>query len=105
MQIFQPMLLLKRAAPFDDPDWIFELKFSAPLGAKREKCGANADCPLLELIRFDINISSADNLVEVVDANDTKVCSLAVLLIMAVWRIGADNAEHPQNAIELLTRR
>ncbi len=39
MQIFQPMLLLKRAAPFDDPDWIFELKFSAPLGAKREKCG------------------------------------------------------------------
>ena len=72
MQIFQPMLLLKRAAPFDDPDWIFELKFSAPLGAKREKCGANADCPLLELIRFDINISSADNLVEVVDANVTS---------------------------------
>jgi len=26
MQIFQPMPLLKRAAPFDDPDWIYELK-------------------------------------------------------------------------------
>jgi bifunctional non-homologous end joining protein LigD len=24
---FQPMPLLKRAAPFDDPDWIFELKY------------------------------------------------------------------------------
>ena len=23
---FQPMPLLKRAAPFDDPDWIYELK-------------------------------------------------------------------------------
>src|SRR5438270_12287289 len=27
MQFFQPMPLLKRAAPFDDPDWIFELKY------------------------------------------------------------------------------
>jgi bifunctional non-homologous end joining protein LigD len=27
MQIFQPMPLLKRAAPFDDPEWIFELKY------------------------------------------------------------------------------
>src|SRR5213594_3752657 len=26
MQIFQSMPLLKRAAPFDDPDWIYELK-------------------------------------------------------------------------------
>src|SRR5213594_2722558 len=26
MQIFQPMPLLKRAAPFDDPEWIYELK-------------------------------------------------------------------------------
>jgi len=26
MQFFQPMPLLKRAAPFDDPDWIYELK-------------------------------------------------------------------------------
>ena len=27
MQVsFQPMPLLKRAAPFDDPDWIYELK-------------------------------------------------------------------------------
>ena len=24
---FQPMPLLKRAAPFDDPEWIFELKY------------------------------------------------------------------------------
>jgi bifunctional non-homologous end joining protein LigD len=24
---FQPMRLLKQAAPFDDPDWIFELKY------------------------------------------------------------------------------
>jgi bifunctional non-homologous end joining protein LigD len=24
---FQPMPLLKRAAPFDHPDWIFELKY------------------------------------------------------------------------------
>ena len=24
---FQPMPLLKRAAPVDDPDWIFELKY------------------------------------------------------------------------------
>src|SRR5881628_2136859 len=24
---FQPMPLLKRAAPFDDPDWIYELKY------------------------------------------------------------------------------
>ena len=27
MEIFQSMPLLKRAAPFDDPDWIFELKY------------------------------------------------------------------------------
>ena len=27
MQIFQPMPLLKRAAPFDDDDWLFELKY------------------------------------------------------------------------------
>src|SRR6266478_8963138 len=27
MQILQPMPLLKRAAPFDDPDWLFELKY------------------------------------------------------------------------------
>src|SRR5207249_2841016 len=26
MMNFQPMPLLKRAAPFDDPDWIYELK-------------------------------------------------------------------------------
>jgi len=39
MQIFQPMLLLKRAAPFDDPDWIFELKFSAPLGPNAKSAG------------------------------------------------------------------
>ena len=26
MQIFQPMPLLKRADPFDDPNWIYELK-------------------------------------------------------------------------------
>ena len=24
---FQPMPLLKRAAPFDDPDWLFALKY------------------------------------------------------------------------------
>jgi hypothetical protein len=24
---YQPMPLLKRAAPFDDPDWLFELKY------------------------------------------------------------------------------
>jgi bifunctional non-homologous end joining protein LigD len=24
---FQPMPLLKRAAPFDDPEWLFELKY------------------------------------------------------------------------------
>jgi len=24
---FEPMPLLKRAAPFDHPDWIFELKY------------------------------------------------------------------------------
>ena len=24
---FQPMPLLKRAAPFDDPEWIYELKY------------------------------------------------------------------------------
>ena len=27
MMNFQPMPLLKRAAPFDDPEWIFELKY------------------------------------------------------------------------------
>jgi len=59
----------------------------------------------VRLIFLDKQVSAADNLVEVVDSNDTKVRSLAVLLVMAVWRIGADNAEHPQNAIELLTRR
>src|SRR6266705_3191443 len=26
MQIFQPMPLQRRAAPFDDPNWIYELK-------------------------------------------------------------------------------
>ena len=25
---FQPMPLLKRAAPFDDPEWLFELKYN-----------------------------------------------------------------------------
>jgi bifunctional non-homologous end joining protein LigD len=25
--VFQPMALLKRRAPFDDSDWIFELKY------------------------------------------------------------------------------
>jgi ATP-dependent DNA ligase len=24
---FQPMPLLKRAAPFDDPEWVYELKY------------------------------------------------------------------------------
>src|SRR5436189_6488312 len=28
MMNFQPMPLLKRAAPFDDPDWIYELKLN-----------------------------------------------------------------------------
>src|SRR5947199_1183676 len=27
MRIFQPMPLLKRAMPFDDADWLFELKY------------------------------------------------------------------------------
>ena len=31
MQIFQPMPLLKRATPFYDPNWIFELKYDGCL--------------------------------------------------------------------------
>ena len=57
--------------------------------------------PLLELTRFDINVASADDLVEVVDTDDVKPGAFSAWVVMAVGRIGANDAEHGKNTLEL----
>lgn len=49
-----------------------------------------------ELIRFKVNVSAADNLVEVVDPNDVEACPFAV--IMAVGGLGP----MPRRTVELV---
>src|SRR5947199_8433493 len=54
---------------------------------------ASGCLPLVELIRLDINVSAADNFVEVVDTNDVKPCAFPAFVIMAVRGIGDNDAE------------
>ena len=65
---------------------------------------ASGCLPLVELIRLDINVSAADNFVEVVDTNDVKPCAFPAFVIMAVRGIGANDAEHRKNALELILK-
>ena len=64
---------------------------------------AGACLPLVELIR-DINVSAADNFVEVVYTNDVKPGAFPAFVIMAVRGIGANDAEHRKNALELILK-
>src|SRR5207249_2944689 len=76
---FQPMPLLKRAAPFDDPDWIYELKMD---GFRALASGENGRAQLLSRNGHPFASFSAlaesisDSLPNVRAVIDGEICSL-----------------------------
>ena len=76
---FQPMPLLKRAAPFDDPDWLFELKYD---GFRALAIVENGRAQLLSRNRHPFASFSAlaqsisDSLPNVRAVIDGEICSL-----------------------------
>src|SRR5438874_7737640 len=67
MMNFQPMPLLKRAAPFDDPDWIYELKMD---GFRALAIVEHGRAQLLSLVKHSVSSS----------CSDLHICLLPLLL-------------------------
>src|SRR5207245_1140548 len=79
MQIFQPMPLLKWSAPFDDPDWIYELKMDgfralAVIEHGRAQLLSRNGHPFASFSALAESIS--DSLPNVVAVIDGEICSL-----------------------------